>query len=145
MFISIWGFSVVNPHKSIQINKYHIHLLPMYAGKPLWLKWWALDLLSAHRFYHFFIIQHWKMALNLATYVFFFGSLVVQVVCDSFPGPWPLYQNHICPSASSELVIEFLGHDIYQDLDCSLVLRLISTTQPRNIPHTIKNSILLNV
>ena len=74
-----------------------------------------------------------------------FFSLVVQVVCDSFPGPWPLYQNHICPSASSELVIEFLGHDIYQDLDCSLVLRLISTTQPRNIPHTIKNSILVNI
>ena len=82
-----------------------------------------------------------KMALNLAAYVF---SLVVQVVCDSFPGPWPLYQNHICPSASSELVIEFLGHDIYQDLDCSLVLRVISTARPRNIPHTIKNSILLN-
>ena len=27
-------------------------------GKPLWLKWWALDLLSALRFYHFFMIQH---------------------------------------------------------------------------------------
>ena len=82
-----------------------------------------------------------KMALNLATFVF---PLVVQVVCDSFPGSWPLYQNHTCPSASSELVIEFLGHDVYQDLDCSLVLLLISRTQPRNIPHTIQNSSLWN-
>ena len=69
-----------------------------------------------------------------------FFSLVVQVVCDFFPGAWPLYQNHTCHSASSELVIKFLGHDLYQDLDCSLVLRLISRTQPFNIPHTIKNS-----
>ena len=83
-------------------------------------------------------LKRWRLT---SQHMFF--SLVVQVVCDSFPGPWPLYQNHICPSASSELVIEFLGHDIYQDLDSSLVLRLFSTTQPRNIPHTIKTFYIL--
>ena len=84
-------------------------------------------------------LKRWRLT---SQHMFF--SLVVQVVCDSFPGSWPLYQNHTCPSASSELVIEFLGHDVYQDLDCSLVLLLISRTQPRNIPHTIQNSSLWN-
>ena len=46
------------------------------------------------------------------------------------------------PRARGPLSIEILTS--YQDLDHSLVLRLISRTQPRNIPHTIQNSRLWN-